>query len=206
MPKAFAQDGAPAPHPSAGRGGRTRVRLLEGTVRVGARAGWGAITTRAVAEEAGLNPGLVHYHFGTLDELRRAAVAQVTAHLVAVPAGTPEGTGDPAAAIAAMVEAVATTGADADTTAFLYEAFLAARRDEPLRLTLAAVLRKARAELTGWVDALTASDAGRADPAAVAALVTAALDGIYVHRLLDPEFDPAVIAGPLHALLRQQKG
>jgi AcrR family transcriptional regulator len=188
------------------RGEQTRLRLLEATGRVGARAGWGGITTRAVAEEADVNPGLVHYHFGTLDELRRAAVAQVMATLVEGSIGRLDGTPDAASAIATMIAAVPASGDEDDASAFLYEAFLAARRDEALRQTLAAVLREVRTELTGWVDTLTAPDPSRADPPAVAALIVAALDGIYIHRLLDPDVDPTVLAGPIRALLRPQKG
>ena len=31
--------------------------------------GYGGVTTRAVAESAGVNPGLVHYYFGSMEEL-----------------------------------------------------------------------------------------------------------------------------------------
>jgi len=34
-----------------------------------AERGWGAVTTRMVAERAGLRPGLVHYHFDSVTDL-----------------------------------------------------------------------------------------------------------------------------------------
>ncbi|OLT37342.1 hypothetical protein BJF79_29810 [Actinomadura sp. CNU-125] len=52
----------------------TRVRLLEAAVAILAEDGWGAMTSRGVAERAGVNNALVHYYFGSVDALRRAAV------------------------------------------------------------------------------------------------------------------------------------
>ncbi|MFW6204657.1 MAG: TetR family transcriptional regulator, partial [Actinomycetota bacterium] len=67
------------------RGADTRHRLLGATAAVIARDGWGAVTTRRVAEEAGLTSGLVHYHFSSVDDLRRqATVAALDRFLVPV--------------------------------------------------------------------------------------------------------------------------
>jgi hypothetical protein len=46
-----------------------------------------------------------------------------------------------------------------------------------------------------------------ADPVASAALVAATLDGVLLHRLVDPEFDAGALAGPLiEALLLPGSG
>ena len=52
----------------------TRARLLSAAASLIAERGWSAVTTRAVAERAGVNQALVHYHFGSIDNLRREAV------------------------------------------------------------------------------------------------------------------------------------
>lgn len=54
--------------------GETRDRLLAATRTVIAAEGWGAVTTRRVAEVAGVGAGLVHYHAGSVAALRRDAV------------------------------------------------------------------------------------------------------------------------------------
>lgn len=49
--------------------GEGREALLEAVVRVVVRDGPGGISYRAVAKEAGVTHGLVHYYFGTKDEM-----------------------------------------------------------------------------------------------------------------------------------------
>jgi AcrR family transcriptional regulator len=46
-----------------------RTQLLDAAERILIRDGHAGVTTRRVGAEAGLNHGLIHYYFGTLDEL-----------------------------------------------------------------------------------------------------------------------------------------
>ncbi|MFC7618017.1 TetR/AcrR family transcriptional regulator [Actinokineospora soli] len=55
------------------RGAATRDRLLSAALALIPEVGWSAVTTRAVAERAGVKPGLVHYHFPTVPDLLTAA-------------------------------------------------------------------------------------------------------------------------------------
>ena len=43
--------------------------LLDAAERLLYDVGYAGVTTRAVAEEAGVKHGLVHYYFGSMDEL-----------------------------------------------------------------------------------------------------------------------------------------
>ncbi|UXA06111.1 TetR/AcrR family transcriptional regulator [Mycobacterium sp. SMC-2] len=54
-------DGAPEPD--------ARTALLDATERLMLGEGYAAVTSRRVAAEAGVNPGLVYYYFGPMDEL-----------------------------------------------------------------------------------------------------------------------------------------
>lgn len=45
------------------------VRLMDAAERLLYDVGYAGVTTRAVAEEAGVKHGLVHYYFGSMDEL-----------------------------------------------------------------------------------------------------------------------------------------
>jgi TetR/AcrR family transcriptional regulator len=45
------------------------VALLEAAERLMFESGYAAVTTRRVAEEAGVKHGLVHYYFGSMEEL-----------------------------------------------------------------------------------------------------------------------------------------
>lgn len=55
----------------------TRSRLLDAAVLEMAEKGWGGLRTRALAERAGVNKALVHYHFGSMDALRVETAAHV---------------------------------------------------------------------------------------------------------------------------------
>jgi AcrR family transcriptional regulator len=48
---------------------KTRVDLLDSAARLLVEEGYGAVTTRRVAARAGVNPALVNYYFGTMDDL-----------------------------------------------------------------------------------------------------------------------------------------
>jgi TetR/AcrR family transcriptional regulator len=47
----------------------TRTRLLDAAERLLLREGYAAVTSRRVAAEAGVKAQLVHYHFGSMDDL-----------------------------------------------------------------------------------------------------------------------------------------
>jgi AcrR family transcriptional regulator len=183
---------------SVERGARTRERLLSATVRLLVSVGWSGVTTRAVAEEAGVNPALVHYHFKGVEELRREAVRRALNVLVTASVSSLEDAPDPATgareALAAVLRA---EQRDPTLSVLLLEAAEGSIRDEVLRREFAGLLRDLRVVLAGWI----AEQSGRPDADAVAALVLAALDGIYLHHLLDPELDVEAFHAPLLRLL-----
>ena len=57
--------------------------LLDAAERLLQEKGYAAVTTRAVAAEAGVNHGLVHYYFGSTENLMVAALERFTDRLVA---------------------------------------------------------------------------------------------------------------------------
>jgi AcrR family transcriptional regulator len=57
--------------------------FLDAAERLLIEAGHAGITTRRLAYEAGLNPGLVHYYFGSLDEVLLQALERFTERLIA---------------------------------------------------------------------------------------------------------------------------
>jgi AcrR family transcriptional regulator len=63
-----------------------RARAVEGFLDAAERllieVGYAGITTRRLATEAGLNQGLVHYYFGSLDEVLLQALERFTERLI----------------------------------------------------------------------------------------------------------------------------
>jgi AcrR family transcriptional regulator len=50
-------------------GARTRAAILDATEALMREEGYASVSSRRVAERAGLRPSLVHYHFGSMEEL-----------------------------------------------------------------------------------------------------------------------------------------
>ncbi|MBI4500900.1 MAG: TetR family transcriptional regulator [Gemmatimonadetes bacterium] len=75
---------SPVPHdrtPELRR--ETEQRLLDAAERLLVEIGYAAITTRRLAEEAGVNQGLVHYYFGSMEELFFQVLDRFTRQLIA---------------------------------------------------------------------------------------------------------------------------
>ena len=60
----------------------TEQALLDAAERLLVAAGADGITTRRVAEEAGANPGLVHYYFGSVEQLLVRVLERFTEQLI----------------------------------------------------------------------------------------------------------------------------
>ena len=56
--------------------------LLDAAERLLVEQGYGAVTTRNLAERAGVNHGLVHYYFGSMEEVMVQVLERFTARLI----------------------------------------------------------------------------------------------------------------------------
>jgi len=63
-------------------GYETEQALLDGAERLLVESGAAAITTRRVADEAGVNHGLVHYYFGSVEQLLVRVLERFTERLI----------------------------------------------------------------------------------------------------------------------------
>lgn len=59
-----------------------REALLDAAERLVVAEGYAAVTTRRLADEAGLNHGLIHYYFGSMEELFVQVLERFTASLI----------------------------------------------------------------------------------------------------------------------------
>src|ERR671910_764251 len=75
----------PLPTPELARTPRsaTAEAFLDAAERLLIEVGHGGITTRRLAAEAGANQGLVHYYFGSIDELFVQVLERFTDRLIA---------------------------------------------------------------------------------------------------------------------------
>lgn len=186
---------------SVERGRQARARLLASARELVGEIGWNAVSTRNLAEHAGLRAGLVHYHFESLQALlRQAAIDGMRAMLDASTEGLDD-TGDPADAVETILTDLDRHDADGTTSLLFVESYLAATRDPQLRAQMAELMLRFRRELTTALDG-----AGHPDAHGAAVVVLATFDGFMLHKGLDPELSAATIAPTLRRVTRAGVG
>ena len=72
----------PQPRAVSSARSETEQRFLDAAERLLVEIGYARITTRKLAEEAGANLGLVHYYFGTMEELFVQVLERFTEGLI----------------------------------------------------------------------------------------------------------------------------
>jgi AcrR family transcriptional regulator len=184
---------------AAERGVQVRRRLLDAAAALIVERGWTAVSTRVVAERAGVAPGLVHYHFSSVQALLSAAAVGAMREVGALLAPTLAEVGTPEEAMAALASALDPFTGDDPTSVLFTEAYLAATRDQELRAAVAEVITEFRTRLAEWLGAH-----GVAAPEATAAVVGAAIDGLVLQRALDPALSAEAITPVLTRLLGGQ--
>jgi len=184
------------------RGQRTREALCRAAVALVAERGWGGVSTRLVAERAGVPAGAVHYHFASLTDLLIDATAPLLARITDEAVVALDAAPDLPAGVDWLLGAVVRYSADPAALRLPSEVFLAGTRHERLGGEIAALLARFRASLAGW---LTRCGRG-AEAGAVATLLAAALDGLLLHRAVDPAVEPRALIEVLRRLVAPTTG
>jgi len=166
----------------------TRSRIVAAAQQVIASDGWGAATTRRIAEAAEVKPGVVHYHVGNIDELRREAVlGGVTAYFDELRRLSEEE--DVGHQLATMIRSIASTDATSQEALLLYASLSAAAHDNALRDAINAQIAELRQVLTAH------TDTGRAQ------LIAAALDGLIMQRAFGIDIDEDALIPAVRRIL-----
>ncbi len=179
----------------------TRSRLIAAAQEVIATDGWAAATTRRVAETAGVNPGLVHYHAGTIDDLRRDAMLEgIQGFFADSPLGAPSAAPASLASTLSWVRAlidIDAQGTERERLArLLQESLIVAGRDPVVRTRVGEILRNYR---RAFADGLAAR--GVQDPVGTAGLIAVVVDGLLLQRMLDPDLDAEPILAGIDELV-----
>lgn len=180
---------------NAERGREVRERLLTAARELIAEVGWSGVSTRVLAERAGVRYGLVHYHFESLQALLRQAALEAMADMLDGTAALLGEAASPADGVEAMLtELDRYSGSDPASLLFV-EGYLAATRDDELHAGMGELVARFRIAL-----ATSFADAGHRSPDAAARLVMAVFDGFVLHKGLDPELTGVRIAPLLRTL------
>ncbi|WP_370947978.1 TetR/AcrR family transcriptional regulator [Amycolatopsis sp. cg5] len=181
---------------AAERGREVRRKLLDAAGELIVELGWRAVSTRVLAERAGIGSGLVHYHFASLQALlTEAAIGRMSAAIEEVSAML-DGVRTPEDVLELLMGAIGEySGQDAESLLFV-ETYLAATRDEELQKAVAGIVDAFRAKLASAL-----ARAGVAAPADTAAVLAAAIDGVLLHRALDSGMTAQAVGPILRRIL-----
>ncbi|MFB6726038.1 TetR/AcrR family transcriptional regulator [Kribbella sp. NPDC056345] len=169
------------PSPAAVRGEEARRRLLTAAAELIAERGWSAVSTRILADRAGVSPSVVHYHFPSVQAvLIEAAITAMQGVLDATSEVFAAAT-SPADGVDALLASIDEYSGTDPLSVMFTEACLAATRDDELRARIAALVTGFRARIADWLALHQVPD-----PAATAAVLAAAIDGLLLHRGLGP--------------------
>jgi AcrR family transcriptional regulator len=200
MTKAYAQSDVER----AVSGDETRTRLLAAAAELIVERGWAAATTRAVAERAEVNQALVHYHFRSVDALRRTAVT--SALQPPIEAALTELMDDRPLpdSIALVMQQIERWCREVSVGVLMAEALVRATRDPSMARSLGQSIRSWAEVFAPRLELAQARGVVRRDIAAprMALVLGAFLDGYYLQRLTAAPFDPAEFAETLIGFLR----
>lgn len=171
------------------------ARIVESMRASVAARGIAGSTFDHVASEAGVSRGLLHYHFGTKEQLlvevvRRECDVRLERLEQAI-----EAAGSAEDVLDALVRSFEDWLGDGPAPVMIYEMLTLAQRNDEIAAELAELGRRTRSHLG---DALERKRAGgvlslRVDPELAAMFLFALADGVIVRRLSEPELD----IGPL---------
>ncbi|MBL0888454.1 TetR/AcrR family transcriptional regulator [Myceligenerans indicum] len=183
------------PTTSAERGRAVRAQLLAAARELVSEIGWNAVSTRNLADRAGVRAGLVHYHFESLQALLRQAAVEGMRAMLDEAVDWWARADDPADGIEALLTGLDQYEGDDPASLLFVEAYLAATRDPLLRTQMADLMLGFRGSLVTALE-----QAGHPTPEATAIVVLATLDGFLLHKGLDPGLSAATIMPVLRQL------
>ena len=161
-----------------------REEIVGGLLRVMAARGYGGATISQIAEEAGLPPGIVHYHFDNKQEILVEVLARLSRVVREryVRRAARAGVTEPRGRVRAWIDAHVALGPDADARAMACWVAVGAEalRDPVVRREYEKVLLQDRDTLEGLVRAALRAE-GRATRAArgIAVALLAAVQGAF---------------------------
>lgn len=179
-----------------------RARILAATALLLGEVGWGKITTRTIAQRADVNNALIHYYFGTKSKLLVEAAMQVMLGQFGEPLRLLADPETPVAdAVAASIEWLGRTDLDPVQLRALGEITINGLREPALASLSQAMVAEGRAALAGR---LTRDGQDQTHAEAVATVVFALLDGLLLHRIIDPALRFDAIPDALTALFGKE--
>jgi TetR/AcrR family transcriptional repressor of bet genes len=178
-----------------------RGQILEALLTVMAKGGYAGATMAAIATEASLTRGLLHYHFRSKREMLVALVEELAHRIESrIERQLTQTPGDPRARLYARLDAQLARGDGADPRAVSAWVAIAAEavRDEEVRAVYTSAIQSSARDWTDLVRAaLREDDRATRDAARIAATVQSAIEGAYLLSAAAPGTLPLGFAAPM---------
>jgi AcrR family transcriptional regulator len=187
-------DGSPAAVPGSARSlsGEKAQRIIEAMRRSVARRGTAGSTFDHVSREAGVSRGLLHYYFGTKEQLLVEAVrrdCELRMEMLQRQLATAQSADGFIDLMAQNLQQ--TVREDPDFVTLIFELFTLSRRNADIAMEYAELMRGTREQVAGMLRAGQRDGILRlhADPEAVAEILFSLADGFALRMLAEPERD-----------------
>ena len=173
----------------------TRSRILQAAFTVLSRQGYENASIKEIAEQAGVAQGLVHYHFKSKQQLVLAVLAEVCREMEF---GEEQGA---AGAQAAYEKFKSMLKGSRDTHALYIQLIAVGLHDKELGAGVLDFVRQDRSHIEDIARQVLAEREADPKPArAIASVVEAAVLGIMVQNLIDPDFNAEEAVDALNAM------
>lgn len=183
-----------------------REELLRAAYRVAARDRLGGLTTRAVAQEAGVSNGLVFFHFTSREGLLLALLDLLLETTVLSPETPVHGDRHPRFILLERIERdIRSLRMSRDRVALLVDYWVMGTQHMEVRERIRAALARYRSSYLPITTAVVESTPERysaISPEALAAVATGFVEGCAMQVVMDPErFNVDAYMATLHALV-----
>jgi AcrR family transcriptional regulator len=172
--------------------GEKAQRIIDAMRHSVAKRGTTGSTFDHVSREAGVSRGLLHYYFGTKEQLLVEAVrrdGELRLERLQAQLATAKTADD---LIEAMVQSLQeTVRDDPDFLTLVFELFTLARRNEDIAAEYAALIRRTREQVAGLLDGAQREGVLHlhAQPEAIAEILFSLADGFALRMLSEPDRD-----------------
>src|SRR5215467_5463749 len=165
----------------------TREQIIQAAYRVLAEQGYDAATIKAIAHEAGVAPGLLHYYFASKDELLVEVLKDISQRYTE--SGRQMSATVPAEQLGAagLNDALQRTLHSPETYRLRYELFALGLRNPALLPAVRSLLASGRSGISHVVHSAVGERSF--DTGALASILLACFDGLALQRLAEPDFD-----------------
>ncbi len=167
---------------------RRREALIAAALDLVTEGGPAAATVRAIAERAGVTPGLIRHYFSGKEELSRAAYAAMMARMVIDNQATIDAVqGDATTRFAVCVVAWLRLAEKDPNGVVVWAGFIRYIRSDPAMRDVHGATYRAFRDQWEYLIAALPGRAGKPDNRALATACNAVIDGLWLEGSLQPE-------------------